>query len=155
MTRLLLVLTVGWWLGIGAIVIEHNLAPLGHSSLNWHNPTRTTAHFAWHERPTVEDGHVIIPPGQTRKFTVTLPRGFAAGELTADYLAGSEPTTINLTAESRPGKTVRSQATDSPAVLKFAWGELAARGRRFDFSISSSGTAASTVIKKFHVIAQR
>jgi hypothetical protein len=154
MRKLLLIITLGWWLAIGAIVVEHNLAPFDQSRLNWNNPTRPTAHFGWHQRPTTDSGHVIIPPGQTQRFTVRLPRGFTSGELAVEFQS-PEHAGMKISAASRSGGTVHGQSATSPVVMHFAWADFTARGRQFDFAISSSAITSSTWIDRIQVIAHR
>lgn len=152
MSTSLVILTIGWWLGVGAVVLEHNLAPFGHSKLNWNNPIRTTAHFAWHQLPTLEKGEVTIQSGQKRQFTVTLPRGFASGELKV-FFKSSGQSVLGITAETRSGKLVYLQTSETPGILKFNWADLSADGHKFDFSLTASETP--TRIQRIQVIARR
>ncbi|MBI2984458.1 MAG: hypothetical protein HYY50_02440 [Candidatus Kerfeldbacteria bacterium] len=153
--RILLWLSLAWWVGIGAVVVDHNAAVRGSTTLRWKNPTRPTPHFAWHSRPTVKHGLVQIPPATQRSFSVTLPRGFKTGRLViSDFTAGT-PRQARLNGQSRRVNNVMAEVDNSSGVLDFSWAQLVARGHSFEFTITNLNQQDSLPIRSITVSAQR
>lgn len=156
MTKILAVVTAFWWLGVAAVVLNHNVAPFRSApfvrqSLRWPDLTRPTPHFSWHQPPAAANGQVRIPAGETRRFTLTLPRGFRVGEvfvLFEENAAAQEG--IRLRGQGRPGKTVEVVSV-SPAWLVLEWADLQFRGHSTNFELTNV-TAEPISLRTIEVI---
>lgn len=143
-SRHIFFVTLMVWLMVGIYILDHNLAPRGHVELQWPQPAQPTAHFAWAGYSPGATS-TSLQPHESRRFAVTLPRGFSTGGLTITTASANDQ--LRLNAESRPGKKVAAVTGQQTVTMPIRWGDLIADGRTFFFTVETTGDQVTTVKK--------
>lgn len=153
--RLILILSILWWVGVGAVMLNDAIAPFGHLTLTWRNPQRPSAVYSWNlsaaEFRRWQDVGMNLQPAQTYRFAVTLPRGFQQG--TVDVRT-ARPIGIRVSGDLRPGVSGQSAAGDGRAFLRVLWADLQARGHTFVFLVTNTSNTPARVSRVI-ITAQR
>ena len=137
------------WLAVGWQVFDVNLAPWKTITLHWPRPVNSTAWFRWSSAPRVTQGQVIITSTDSASFKLTLPRGFADGQIEIQPVTSSGSMLISSTLTS--GQSIKSAVSPGgqTAIMPVKWPALSTRGHTFVFRVTSTGSAV--IIKSISV----
>lgn len=132
------IVTIALWVVVWALVLNAAVVPFSRLTIRWAHPGRSNGVFRWQQAVDREPGWLgpsaVISNGDSRTFSVTLPRGFT----TADVIVmTSPPGNGRLAAVRRTAADAAGQPTATDLRLQVRLSELFAQGRSFSFTVAN------------------
>lgn len=145
---MLFVMTIGFWLTVGVLVLRTSLIGFSSVTLHWPQPDSPNSVFHWEQASVIHPS--IVPAQTTQVVKITVPRSFRVATMTVAY-SGE----LDLTSIPPKNKNVLVATRSSSGTLTLVLDRSDVQLKNRVFALRVTGGATSAQIHRIDLELQR
>ncbi len=133
--RLIIIVTVGFWLVVGGLVVRTNRLWFGPVTFRWNTLSQPNAMFRWTAPPSGRN--ILIPANSTKSFKIQVPKKFRQAELLIATAPGQGVLIAEVNARAGKANTTGRTPAGGTLRLPLSWDSIAVQNRSFNVDLLS------------------